>query len=117
VNLHLHSITMDAADPPAIAAFWSKFTGYDVEFAHEFFAQVTGDGSVGPRFMFIKVPEGKTAKNRAHVDFGTPDLEAEVTRVLDRLSGRARFARRSARAWRSGDGRSPPPSSVDGSSS
>jgi len=83
VNLHLHSITMDAADPPAIAEFWSKLTGYDVEFAQEFFAQLTGDGSVGPRFMFVKVPESKTAKNRAHVDFGTPDLEAEVTRVLD----------------------------------
>jgi len=83
VNLHLHSITVDAADPPAIADFWSKFTGYEIDFADEFIAVLTGDGSVGPRFMFINVPEPRTAKNRAHVDFGTPDLEAEVTRALD----------------------------------
>ena len=83
MSLHLHSVTMDAADPPALADFWSKVTGYPVELAHERFAMITGDGSVGPRFMFISVPEPKTAKNRAHIDFGTPDLEAEVTRVLD----------------------------------
>jgi catechol 2,3-dioxygenase-like lactoylglutathione lyase family enzyme len=83
VKLHLHSITMDAADPPAIADFWSKLTGYEIDFAHEAIAVLTGDGSVGPRFMFIRVPEGKTAKNRAHVDFGTPDLEAGEARALE----------------------------------
>jgi predicted enzyme related to lactoylglutathione lyase len=83
VSLHLHSVTIDAADPPALADFWAQLTGYSVEFGNEFVTILTGDGSVGPRFMFIKVPEAKTAKNRAHVDLGTPDLEAEVTRVLD----------------------------------
>ena len=82
MSLHLHSVTMDAADPPALADFWSKVTGYSVDTASDFFAVLTGDGSVGPRFMFIKVPEPKTAKNRAHVDFATPDLEAELTRVV-----------------------------------
>jgi predicted enzyme related to lactoylglutathione lyase len=32
--------------------------------------------------MFIRVPERKTAKNRMHIDLGTPDLEAETERVL-----------------------------------
>jgi predicted enzyme related to lactoylglutathione lyase len=82
MGLHLHSVTFDAADPPALADFWSMVTGYPVDTATEFFALITGDGSVGPRFMFLRVPEGKTAKNRVHVDFGTPDLEREVERVL-----------------------------------
>lgn len=82
MSLHLHSVTFDAVDPPALAEFWSKMTGYSVDTATEFFAVLTGDGSAGPRFMFIKVPEARTAKNRAHVDFGAPDLEAEVARVL-----------------------------------
>jgi predicted enzyme related to lactoylglutathione lyase len=80
--LHLHSITFDAADPKVLAGFWSDVTGYSASYADDFIAILDGVGSVGPRFMFMKVPEGKTAKNRMHVDLGTPDLEAETQRVL-----------------------------------
>jgi predicted enzyme related to lactoylglutathione lyase len=80
--LHLFSITFDADDPRALADFWSRVTGYSVESPGDFLAILTGDGAVGPRYMFIKVPEGKTAKNRVHFDLGTPDLDAEVDRVL-----------------------------------
>jgi predicted enzyme related to lactoylglutathione lyase len=81
--LHLHSVTFDAADPPTLAGFWADVTGYSVETANEFVAILRGDGSVGPGLMFIKVPEGKTAKNRMHVDLGAADLEAETQRVLE----------------------------------
>jgi predicted enzyme related to lactoylglutathione lyase len=80
--LHLHSVTLDAADPERLAEFWSQVTGYDVTLSTENFAQLAGDGSVGPGFMFIRVPEAKGAKNRMHIDLGTTDLEAEVDRVL-----------------------------------
>ena len=80
--LHLHSITFDAADPQALAHFWTDVTGYSATFADENIAIIGGDGSVGPRMMFIKVPEGKAAKNRMHVDLGTPDLGAETERVV-----------------------------------
>ena len=80
--LHLHSITFDAADPPALASFWADVTGYQRETVNEFVAILSGGGSVGPGLMFIKVPEDKTAKNRMHVDLGSPDLEAETERVL-----------------------------------
>jgi predicted enzyme related to lactoylglutathione lyase len=80
--LRLHSITFDAADPQALARFWADVTGYSVTTANEFVAMVSGDGSVGPGLMFIKVPEAKTSKNRMHVDLGTLDLEAETKRVL-----------------------------------
>jgi len=80
--LHLHSITFDAADPQALASFWAGVTGYEAETVNEFVAILNGDGSVGPGLMFIKVPEGKTAKNRMHVDLGSPDLDGETQRVL-----------------------------------
>jgi hypothetical protein len=57
-------------------------TGYSVTTANEYVAILSGDGSVGRGFMFIRVPERKTAKNRMHIDLGTPDLEAETERVL-----------------------------------
>jgi hypothetical protein len=56
--LHLHSITFDAADPQALASFWAGVTGYRAETANEFVAILSGDGSVGPGLMFIRVPEG-----------------------------------------------------------
>ena len=80
--LHLHSITFDAVDPQALAGFWSDVTGCRIETADEFVAILSRDGSEAPGFMFIKVPEGKTAKNRMHVDLGSPDLEVETGRVV-----------------------------------
>ncbi|MFN2503420.1 MAG: VOC family protein, partial [Acidimicrobiales bacterium] len=56
--------------------------GYQVTRSSPFFAELTGGGSVGPRFMFVMVPEPKTAKNRVHLDLGSVDLDTEVERVL-----------------------------------
>jgi predicted enzyme related to lactoylglutathione lyase len=80
--VHLHSLTFDCADPPALAAFWAGVTGYDVDVSEPGLAVLSGDGSIGPRLMFIKVHEPKAAKNRMHLDLGTADLDAEVGRVL-----------------------------------
>jgi predicted enzyme related to lactoylglutathione lyase len=80
--LHLFSITFDAADPQSIARFWADVTGYSTTFADDNIAILGGDGSVRPRMMFIRVPEGKTAKNRMHVDLGSTDLDGETERVL-----------------------------------
>jgi len=41
------------------------------------------DSQLGPVLMFHKVPEGKTVKNRVHVDLQATDVAAEA----DRLSG------------------------------
>jgi predicted enzyme related to lactoylglutathione lyase len=82
MSLHLHSVTFDCDDPAALASFWAGVTGYEQGGSSPFFAELRGDGSVGPRMMFIKVPEGKTAKNRCHLDLGTVDLDEEVTRVV-----------------------------------
>jgi hypothetical protein len=57
--LHLHSITFDAADPPALASFWADVTGYQPETVNESVAILSGGGSVGPGLMFIKVPRGQ----------------------------------------------------------
>ncbi|MGH9225401.1 MAG: VOC family protein [Acidimicrobiales bacterium] len=82
MGLHLHNITFDAADPPGLARFWAGVTGYEAGLSNEFVAELTGDGTAGPRWLFVKVPEGKTAKNRVHLDLGTADLDGETARVV-----------------------------------
>jgi predicted enzyme related to lactoylglutathione lyase len=39
------------------------------------------DGGV-PRIFFQLVPEGKTVKNRMHMDLSAPDVEAEIVRLV-----------------------------------
>ncbi|MGW7194570.1 VOC family protein [Streptomyces chryseus] len=64
-------VTYDCADPGAQAAFWAEALGYRVQPSHEGssdWAAITDPDGKGPRVYFQKVPEGKTAKNRLHLD-------------------------------------------------
>jgi len=60
---------------------------------------LTGDGSLGPRFMFLAVPEPKSAKNRVHLDLGTADLETEVERMLALGAGLVGHRREYGTTW------------------
>ena len=85
--LRLYSVTFDCSDPAGLSAFWASLTGYRPGAANPYFAELVspdqGDGSeAATKMMFIKVPEGKAAKNRVHVDLGADDLDGEVDRVL-----------------------------------
>lgn len=81
-------ITFDCADPDALATFWAEALGYQKQPPPEGFdsweaalatwgvpedqwnsrsALLPIDGN-GPRLFFQRVPDGKTAKNRLHLD-------------------------------------------------
>ena len=91
-------VTFDAADPTALAAFWAEALGYVIQPPPEEFetwdqaldawgvppeerdsrsAIVDPEGK-GPRIYIQRVPEGKTAKNRVHLDVrAAPGLKGE----------------------------------------
>lgn len=91
-------VTFDSADPAALAEFWADALGYKLQdpppgfdtwdAALEAFgvpedqrnnasALIDPDGK-GPRVFIQKVPEGKTAKNRVHLDIrAAPGLEGD----------------------------------------
>lgn len=89
------SVSFDASDALALAAFWAAALGSDVDedsTADKAFVEAAGWG--GPNIWFIRVPEPKTAKNRMHFDLRAPGaVEDEVAR-LERLG--AAVARRHA---------------------
>ena len=60
----------DADDPQRIAAFWAGALGYVLEpgFDGPDNASIVDPDDVGPAIGFLKVPEGKTSKNRMHID-------------------------------------------------
>jgi catechol 2,3-dioxygenase-like lactoylglutathione lyase family enzyme len=108
------TLTIDCANPAALAAFWSSALGY-VEASpplgfgswQEWFTRLGvpedewDDGAaledpdgVGPRISFLKVPEPKSVKNRVHLDVQVGGGRAEpwgvrwarVTEAVERLT-------------------------------
>ncbi|MFC4784878.1 VOC family protein [Nocardioides sp. MAHUQ-72] len=103
-------VTFDCAEPERVARFWCEVLGYVLPTLPEEFATwadydrsqppeeqgswcaCEDPSGVGPRLYFQRVPEGKVAKNRVHVDVraGTglvgeerlAALEAECARLL-----------------------------------
>ena len=106
-------IVFDANDVPRLVAFWPQALGYEVQppppefetwedFAREngipeeqwdgWGALIDPDGK-RPRIFFQRVPEGKTAKNRVHLDVNVgegldgEDRTMRVKQEADRLEG------------------------------
>jgi catechol 2,3-dioxygenase-like lactoylglutathione lyase family enzyme len=79
MTLSLTYITFDCADAKATAEFWSAALERPIaDGATSAFATLDGGA---PGWMFIQVPEPKSAKNRMHADLTTSDLDAELTRL------------------------------------
>ena len=95
-------VTFDCADPERVARFWAEALGYqlDWEWDDETKGWMASEGlpesevgarsaasdpaGVRPRLFFQRVPEGKAAKNRLHLDVKAPEgeLDAEVERLV-----------------------------------
>lgn len=86
-------LAIDCADPSALARFWCAVLGYVVQDEADDLVTIgdptaydgtTRPGPVPPTLTFARVPEGKTIKNRLHLDLNPADLEqaAEVRRLL-----------------------------------
>ena len=95
-------VTFDCAEPVRLSRFWAEVLGYVVpppdgfasweDAERELAADRTGAWSAcadptgaGPRLFFQRVPEGKTVKNRVHLDVrvGTGLVGAERVAALE----------------------------------
>ena len=91
-------VTFDCGDPAALAGFWAEVLGYVLQPPPPGFetwdqaldawgvpadqrnsrSALVDPDDHGPRVFLQKVPEGKTAKNRQHLDVrAAPGLEGE----------------------------------------
>ena len=64
------TVGCDADDPQRLAAFWALALGYIKEsgFDAPDNASIVDPDGRWPAIGFLKVPEGKSAKNRMHID-------------------------------------------------
>jgi len=108
-------VTIDCADPAALAAFWASALDYVLQPPPDGFGTwpaalaswgvpesewnsanaVVDPAGAGPRLFFQRVPEAKSVKNRLHLDVHAsegPAIPAEQKRgqvlpVVERLTG------------------------------
>ncbi len=79
------SLTFDCRDPQVVADFWCAVLGYDLVEIDEEGADLRDPKARGWRLLFLIVPEGKTVKNRVHLDLHGADVAAEILlKALDK---------------------------------
>ena len=84
-------IVIDCSDLDVSARFWSGVLGYTAgppaagtgEADSGRYRGLQPDSGAGIDVLLQRVPDVKSQKNRLHLDLRTPDLDAEVGRVLD----------------------------------
>lgn len=121
-------ITVDSADPHALADWWAEALGWEVEPQDEAFIRrmiaeghaaeddaitysgrlVWKDGQAinhpdkaAPRLLFQRVPEPKVAKNRVHFDVnvGAANVESELERLTDKGATFLHRGNQGAHSW------------------
>jgi hypothetical protein len=80
----IFGLSFDAQDAKIVAGFWADALHRTLsEGADSDQATVEGDPAVpGSRIGFHRVPEGKSVKNRLHLDLISVDFDAEVDRLI-----------------------------------
>jgi predicted enzyme related to lactoylglutathione lyase len=80
----MFGISFDTHDAATVAQFWAVALARQLAEGADTHNAVVLPGDIsatGPRLAFHQVPEGKTVKNRVHLDLTTTDLAAETDRL------------------------------------
>ncbi|MFI9360916.1 VOC family protein [Kitasatospora sp. NPDC053057] len=77
-------VTIDCADPHALAGFWAQVLDGTLAEDDNPGDEEAAVNSAGASLLFIRVPEGKSVKNRVHLDLQPQDRsrDEEVERLL-----------------------------------
>lgn len=79
-------LVIDCAEPRRLADWWAQVMGYAVTEATDEIVEISGGPGVSPTFVFAQVPEGKSVKNRLHIDLNAnagSDQATELQRLLE----------------------------------
>jgi catechol 2,3-dioxygenase-like lactoylglutathione lyase family enzyme len=76
-------LTIDCRDPRRLATFWTQALGYELREATDDEADIVDPSGYGWPLLFLVVPEGKSTKNRLHLDIRPPRSMAEEVERLE----------------------------------
>ena len=113
-------LTFDCADADRLSQFWASALGYVTQPPPEGFADwptflnargipipvaghisaIVDPAGIGPRVLFLRVPEAKSAKNRLHVDIEAGDQrEARVAELVGLGATHVRDVAENGETW------------------
>jgi predicted enzyme related to lactoylglutathione lyase len=90
----LSNVVVDAADPPALASFWSDLLGWEVTEVDddEVVVNAPPDDGWDLNLVFVPVADPKVTKNRVHLDLASQSPDHQMAQVAHALSVGARRA-------------------------
>jgi predicted enzyme related to lactoylglutathione lyase len=96
-----YSVVVDAAEPKALAQFWSAVLDHPIVFEDETGDEVAvaKDNDTPPALLFVRNKEPKAVKNRMHIDLNPTDQAAEVERVLGLGATRVDIGQTGEESW------------------
>ncbi len=104
MSLRVQCICVDSTDPGVLARWWADLLGWrithetDDEAVLEPPAGSAEDG-VSPDMLFLRVPEGRSIKNRLHLDLRPDDQAKEVSRAESLGAHRASIGQGDDVSW------------------
>ena len=79
-------LVIDCAEPRRVAEWWAQVLGYTVLDATDEGVEIGAADGSKPTLFFAPVPEGKSVKNRLHIDLNASagsSQEAELRRLQE----------------------------------
>ena len=88
MDIEVATVVIDCADPAGLSEFWESVTGYEVaEEGEDWMLLADPDDEARVQIGFQRVPEGKSTKNRLHLDVIVLDQKLEL---FDEIVGEER---------------------------
>ncbi len=112
--LRWYSTVIDCHDVAAQGRWWAEILGWQVVYqsddefvivpthVNQETVRTTPWEQIGPGLVFVPVREGKTVKNRLHLDLAphtSDDRDAEIARLVERGAKRADVGQTSDVTW------------------
>ena len=85
MSVRWYSVVVDCRDIKAQAAWWADVLGWKQVYESEHEVVIVSQDEREPGLVFVPVAEGKTVKNRLHIDVAPQlldDQAAEVERLI-----------------------------------
>ncbi len=94
------ALTIDCADPARLAGFWAAVLGYRTGGTEGADVWIEDPAGAGWPLLFQVVPEGKTVKNRLHLDLrSSASMAEEVERVKALGATEVRYVEEHGSFW------------------
>jgi catechol 2,3-dioxygenase-like lactoylglutathione lyase family enzyme len=82
MTLTWEQVVIDCQDFVAQGHWWADALGWRIIDESDDGIEIQNPNGSHPTILVLAVPEGKTVKNRLHLDFVPDDQDAEVERLL-----------------------------------